>query len=448
MPKSFPEENSSTPKRQSIAERLADLQAQRQESLEQLKGTQFSNPPAEFHQTTETDAETVTSTALHAGLFGDQFYSEPVLTVTQAGDLQAADVVAAAELFQVRWEDAQPFASSLAADNHLLLLTTEVDPRELEALAVSIWEQARWLAPGELFLFEGARLRGPFEIQTTDAKQLNINPEFAQVWVLEVAPERSRVSKVLIGNPSVWADSFGNMQPAGAELGALNAVLRMAKRLAGAVRVASNANPEKPQTPITPDPDSAVNLRVFAPRWLDNTDLSTLLKGYFPDLKSVTEQVDEALETQIFTAREELELAKVIPENELQTIAEVTESADAKVLQGTIDYLAYLMRASVGNRSAVEISVAKVKQHLPVAVRHQAWSTGSVVEYCITWLPDNQNPYSSFDMQVNVDNPLGMTRSLRLERSRASAEIEQIAILLAKTCSGVILDEDGFLIAD
>lgn len=447
MPESVSKKTMPT-QRQSIAERLADLQAQRQETLEQLRDTQFSNPLEEFIQAGETAEETITSTVLHASLFGEQFYAEPVLTVTQAGALQAADVVAAVELFQVSWEDAKPFDPQLAVENHLLLLDTEVDPRELEALAVSIWEQARWAGPGELFLFEGAKLRGPFKISPADATALQIPPEYQQIWTLEVTPERALAGPVIPGVVNIWEAHFGNLQPAGAELGALNAVLRMAKRLAGAVRVATEVNPGQVQQPLEPDPESAVNLRVYAPRWLDEADLSALLKGYFPDL-TLTNALGKGMEqAKLPATREELELAKEIPEDEVESIADITESADAKAHQGLLDYQPYAMRASAGNRSQVEVAVAKVNQYLPMAVRHQPWPGGTAVEYTITWIPKGQGPYSSFTVQTVADTGLGMSRSLRLERSRVRAEVDKIALLLAKTTSGVILDEDGFLIAE
>lgn len=440
-------------RRVSMAQRIASLEAEKQAALAEAKGTSFTPlTEAELNLLeTTADDSVATSTMLHASLFGEDFYAEPVLTVTQAGALQATDIVAAAELFHVRWEDAQPFNAAFASSHHLLLLDTEVDPRELEALAVSIWANARWAGNGELHLFDGASLKGPFKISASDANSLGVPLRFEQIWVLDIAPERVPAGPVFPGVVDPWAGSFLHQHPAGAELGALNALLRMSKRLAGAVRIASDAYPGHAQQPVQPDPESSVNLRVYAARWLDEADLLRLLRGYYPDLALASTHSGGQAGLSRSQAREHLALAIDIPEDEVERIADITESADAKAHAGTVDYQPYSMLASAGNRSRVHITVNVVEEHLPMAVRHQPWPFGRAVEYGISWLAEDLGMYSSFNVPPagsGLGNGLGLSRTLRLERGRVRSEIEKIALLLAKTCSGVILDEDGFLIAD
>lgn len=371
---------------------------------------------------TVSDDSLVTSTMLHSSLLNQEFSAQPVLTVTQAGELQAADVVAATELFQVRWEDAHPFNLEEANNHHLLLLDGDVDPRELEALAVSIWANAHWAGNRKLHLFTGASLHGPFKISTAAADSLGIPAHFVQIWVVEVTPERIPAEIAFPGGVDPWASCFSQERPAGAELGCLNALLRISKRLAGAVRIASTANPGNPQVPVQSDPESAVNLRVYASRWLRESTIRELL--------------DE----------QNLEPAGCIQLDNLESL-----TAEEIPREEKTDFTSFSVIIPAGNRSQIQISVRVVADHLPMAVRHQPWPLGQAVEYDISWLMENAVTYSSFQIPpagAGLASGLGLSRTLRLERKRVSAQIEQIALMLAKSCAGVILDEGGFLIAD
>ena len=49
----------------------------------------------------------------------------------------------------------------VAREHHLFLVSDTVDPAELEALAISMWDEAGWIAPGRLRLSSDAELEGP-----------------------------------------------------------------------------------------------------------------------------------------------------------------------------------------------------------------------------------------------------------------------------------------------
>ncbi|EEH64564.1 hypothetical protein HMPREF0044_0301 [Gleimia coleocanis DSM 15436] len=418
--------------RVSIAQRIKQLESAKNPSAEAPVGVNVPDPILETNISAEY---TLTSTMLHASLFGTDFYAEPVLTVTQAGELQATDVVAAVDLFQVRWEDAVYLPAEKAQGAHLLLLGDDVDPRELEALAVSIWATAHWAGPGQLFLFEGASLKGPFKFTANDTATLEVPAELPQAWILDVTPERVPDTGVFIGVQDTWSQVFSGEHPAGNELGALNAVRRIAKRLAGAIRVAGQVKL------VQPDPESAVNLRVYSNRWLDSADLTYLLEGLFPDIVPSGNATD-TVEAQLTQNREELALARDITANLYERVAEVSSSAVQKAYAGTTMPESYSLLASAGNRSRVHVTV-QVTDFLPMAIRHQPWPDGKAVEYGIQWIPAGHTSYGFNVSDFNVP----LTRTMRLERSRVRDEIEKIAYLISKATAGQILDEDGFLVA-
>ncbi|WIK63890.1 hypothetical protein [Gleimia hominis] len=356
----------------------------------------------------------------------------PTLTVTQAGALQATDVRAAVDVAGIDFAHANHLDPAKGEDHHLLLVHESVDPRELEALAVSIWDDAGWVEPGVLRLTRDARLRGPWRVDNTVRRALGTPTSYNQAWVVDVAQTRTAPAPEVLRKVDDLAAAFPKGMPTGFEFEILEALRRIARRLAGAIRINTSGRI------LEPDADSAVTMSVFSPRWVEENDLTELLKGYLPDIVNVSElaslpPIDSPQRVQ---TREEVAKAIDIPENEFTQAAEVARIADEKAAQKDFVVRGYALVASAGNTSRIQIT-ATPADYIPPTLRFEQWPQGRAVEYQIMWIPP----------QVYRKSLSKPGRAVRLERIRVKDQIESLAGTIARATAGQVLDEDHFLVA-
>ncbi|MBJ2329653.1 PRTRC system protein E [Schaalia cardiffensis] len=319
-----------------------------------------------------------------------------------------------------------------AHSHHLLLLSDEVDQAEIEALALSIWDDARWEGAGRLRLTSGVLLEGPWRLDVAARKELRTPAVLTKVWVLRCPRSQRRpVPQWAIGVDE-WAKVFPEGMPTGLEYRVLEAVKRMARRLGGALRIADSGQL------IAPDPDSAVSLSVYSPRWLNAGELEALLSEEFPQIRDSREL---AVRQAKATPAEEAALERALDAAGL-TRAEI----EMKILRaqksvspevGGQDHLleGYTLLTPIANRSDLAIEVCLVPTP-PQVLRWESWTTGFVVEYSLRWLQAG-----------SLQAPTRPSRTARLERIRSCHDIERAASLIARAVSGSVIDEDGFLVA-
>lgn len=329
-----------------------------------------------------------------------------------------------------RIEAAHAIELDWASAHHLLLLSSEVEPDEVEALAVSVWEDAGWSGPGMLRLGGQAALQGPWLVDTDVRRALGTAADLTQAWVLICPATRGPAPTPEIIERDEWARAFPEGMPAGVEYRVLLSLRRMARRLAGAIRASGSGQV------ITPDPDSAVSLTVYSPRWVLPDDLLGVLRPVFPTVMD-SRDVGPA-EPRRPTRREVQRISAMVdgrvdlPEEVLRSIEESRRRAaeEPQVVDG------YALVAPVGNRSQVLIEVRQVPT-VPQALRWETWSNGVVVEYRLRWQPDGE--------LAPLQSPL--TRTARLERLRSARDIEEAAGLVFSVVGGSVVDEDDFLVA-
>ncbi len=286
-----------------------------------------------------------------------------------------------------------------AKAHHLLLLPETASADDLEALAISVWNEAGWLTPGLLRLQEGATLEGPWVISKHSAKDLGLDisddfrPHELQVWLLRCPTRRGAAPIEEIREFNEWARAFPEGMPIGLEERVLEALQRVARRLYGTLRIAGSGYL------MSPDPESSVNLRVYASAWLPPEETEQLLKPHIPDVY-------------------------------LPGPPPATDGAP------------YAFMGSAGTRSQVLIGV-RTETTAPRALRWEIWAKERLYLYEIVWaLPE--------DLYQLDQAP---TRAGRLERTRASAVVETAAAVLADKLNdpllggAAVIDEDGFLVA-
>lgn len=358
--------------------------------------------------------------------------SANALTVTQAGRLDVTGALAAVDVGALPFDHATNLDAREGDNHHLLVVGADVDSRELEALALSIWEDATWVGPGQLRLTGPAQLRGPFRLEASARRQLKTPQHLEQVWVVEVEAYRGGPAPEFFRQSDPIAAAFADAMPSGLELQVLQALRRVARRLAGVIRVAGTGNL------IEPDADASVAMTVYAPRWIDEEDLSQLLRPYLPDVVN-SQNADRLARIDAperMQNREELAKQIGIPEDEWERIAQTTRAADKKALSREHVVRGYSLLASAGNTSRIHCTVTP-SEYVPTALRFENWPDGTAIEYAITWVPP----------QVYLAKLNKPGRAIRLERMRVKDQIEHIAMLVARSTGGFVVDEDQFLVA-
>lgn len=280
----------------------------------------------------------------------------------------------------------------VAAAHHLLVLPGDIAPDELEALAVSRSADAGWAAPGELQLMTGVHLTGPWSLDGDVRTALGLPGWAEQAYLLLCPAQRGGPLPPELRGMDPVVDAFPGGVPEGVEAEALGHVRAFARRLRGGLRLAGTG------AVVVPDADSAVDLTVLAPVWLEHDACLQVLAGVLPSVHSLLDDIPE-------------ELAG----NELEGYAIATDTVDGDI---------------------VVVDVAGL-EHPPTVLRGTDWAYGGVVAYEIRWRPSSPE-------QVFVARQAPAVRHARAE---AAAVIERAAAALHGIVGGEICDDDGFLVA-
>ena len=141
---------------------------------------------------------------------------DTALRVNDTGEIRIDDHVARVSMGASAGErEILPLPLELAQDHHLFCVGASVEDDELEALAVSAWDEAHWVAPGRLHLRGGVELSGPWSLPVNVRGELGLGADLTSAWVLECEPMRgARVPEELRGSDR-WAEAFPEGLPFG-----------------------------------------------------------------------------------------------------------------------------------------------------------------------------------------------------------------------------------------
>ncbi|GAA1645384.1 hypothetical protein [Georgenia ruanii] len=287
--------------------------------------------------------------------------------------------------------DLTPLDRALATAHHVLVLAEDVDPDELEALAVSRSTEAGWAGPAELQLLPGVVLTGPWGVDEELRAAFDLPAWAQQAFVLLAPVQRGGPLPAALRGVDPVLDAFPDGVPEGVESEAIGHLRAFARRLRGALRLAGTG------AVVVADPDAAIDLTVLAPVWLEHDAGLEVLRPVLPGLRSALDDIPAEL-----------------VDNELE---------------------GYMLLADLGEGSLVEIHVTGLEQ-VPLVLRGTAWAADGVVSYEIRWRPARP------DLAHSGRPPLG----IRQERTRAAGLIEAAASALHAVVEGEICDDDGFLV--
>ena len=367
----------------------------------------------------------------NVSLIGLSTTQEPAFQIAADGEITSAEAaVPIAAAIEVS-EPAGVIDMQEALGHHLFLVSEAVDPAELEALAISMWDDAGWLAPGRLHLSSDAELEGPWSLDQPTRAQLGTPSLLTHAWILRCPVSRAEEKPSAVMGE--WAQAFPDGMPVGLEYRVLEALGRMARRLAGGLRLSGSGYV------MVPDADSAVNLTVYAPRWINPEDLLSAMRerAGFEQMKDARDIVPEA---PALTPAQAAQIGKLkaelgpVREDIASKIAKAREELEAQrnepqVVDG------YALMCPIGNRSDMMIEVHAVPSP-PRVLRWEPWTTGAIIEYQVRWL-------SGLAPTPGTNT---MSRTARRERLRSAQEVEKAAGLIATLVGGNVIDEDGFLV--
>lgn len=343
--------------------------------------------------------------------------------------------------------EGEPLDSQKAVDHHLFAVPQDVDSEEIEALAVSIWDDAAWAMPGCLRLVGEAYLRGPWRMEEEQRRSLGFAEHLTYAWIVETprlrAPSRvepgesvfggssSSDSAALVNDP--WARAFPKGVPLGVEYKALLALVRMARRLGGALRISGSG------VIMSPVPESAVNMAVYAPRWVSPDDMQAVLSSRYEgviDSREITAQ-DVAQPSPQEVRRIALVMAATKPLD--PDVAEVLKKAREEASRNPQRVDGYALVIPSNGVAQIMVEVHRVMRP-PRVLRWESWTNGTIIEYRVRWIPapGGQPVLSMMDPDPN---PLVVE-----ECAQAARVIEEVAVLVAQTTGGTIVDDDGFLV--
>ncbi|MBV7363399.1 hypothetical protein KRX54_03000 [Actinomycetaceae bacterium TAE3-ERU4] len=363
------------------------------------------------------------------------------------------------------WVAGQELPDALTG-GHLLFFPSDVLADEVEALAVSLWEEAGWLSPGILGLCEDSTLTGPWLLTRQMKQKLGIPASAHTAYSVQLRRERE------VPPPDCPPDRldplFEHVMPVGEEYQTLFSLLEIVRRLGGGIRSDMGLTFE-------PDPDSNVNLTVYAPAWIPAPELIRELSESVPGLTlhasrpagreyaptsgdaNLLVELGSALNSRM--ALRHLEAAGLTPE-EVENISREAAKYDRLALEGRLPVVTseeaqdlgpvplalgvkpgapredYALCAPVGRDSNVYVE-AFGPVPVPSALRWEEWAQGPIAAYEIRWEPA--------DLQRAFNN--SVPRSVRIERMNATTVIETIAAQISERVGGAVLDESGFLVA-
>ncbi len=275
----------------------------------------------------------------------------------------------------------------LATAYHLLALPTDAGADEVEALAVSIWDEAGWQLPGVLYLTQKVTLEGPWEITAETRDSLGLGEEFAAVFLLRAPAVRGEPPDPELLRIDEWAQAFPDGMPLGAEFETLLALRRIGRRLGGQLRLAGSGQI------ITADPLSAVDLHVFGDELL------------------TVDTVGAALHEQLPGA---VKLAGPEPEPGAP--------------------YALIVRATEKSTFLVGVSPTAVR---PRVLRWESWVDAPLFTYELRWIEAD-----SFVLAGGI-----LSRTGRAERNRVSLKMVQAAATIAGLLPhSAVIDQDDFLL--
>lgn len=340
-------------------------------------------------------------------------------------------------------ESAHPIADLYV--RHLLAVEDDVEPEEIEALAMSRFPATRWEVPPEVVRTKGgARLRpgtlrtsrhttvsGPYAPDSADGTTLGFDGPVGMVYEVLCPRERGAAPYVGGGDRDGLARVYSQAYPIREEARVASWLVAVARRLCGAVRFdLGDAEPRF----VAPDPAASVDLTVFSDVWLSPDAalaVCTGVDGSAALASTGTPWQGPPASAGIVPVESD---GPLTPE-QLAALHARAEETDIAALSGPQTLSAYGVEVDLGAGGVVSVEVSGVEQ-LPLVLRGLEWAVDGAIAYQVRWTPDDladwQREIPSFEHRV--------------ARTRALGVVAPLARAVHAAVGGEVVDQDEFLV--
>lgn len=341
-----------------------------------------------------------------------------------------------------------PSSSSLPiADlyvRHLLGVTDDVDPAEVETLALSRFPSTAWevppreertatgarLLPGVLRVSRHSLVSGPYAPVAEDGSSLGFDHDVDMVFDV-VCPRERGAAPYPGGDKDGLGRVFAAGLPVREEWRLATWLVAVARRLGGVVafEVAPGA-----VSKVSPDPAGSVDLVVYSGVWLDPDAAERVCQDAHAGTRLSSAGTDWAGPPPSAGVVPAIEESLLTPE-QLHAVHARADEFDIAALSAPQTLSRYGLEVDLGKDGIVTVEVGGIETP-PAILRGLAWADQGAVTYEVRWTPvdlvDWQREIPSFDH--------------RLARTRAAGVVSRLARAVYAAVGGEIADQDDFLV--
>jgi hypothetical protein len=300
----------------------------------------------------------------------------------------------------------------------------------LETGAVSMGDTGVILDTGVLHLDLGALDKDP----ETQPHPAQVPPQATLVWALTCVRERGEAPMRDVGDRDGLARIFAEGMPVREEFRQVTSLVSIARFLEGTAHFDAvlGGGAERYRS-VAPDPAANVELTVYSDVWLDPQATLRLAQLVAPTMQYMPTEVE--WDGPNLEAAQEVrdELVALAPDF-LEKLHRTADEFDAQTLAEPEAVTAYglVYEASKGDLVTVEVAGT---QWLPPILENIEWAKNGVIEYRISWIPDDLEDWHrelpSFE--------------LRQRRTRITPLVRSLTRSLYSATAGEVVDQDGFL---
>lgn len=328
---------------------------------------------------------------------------------------------------------------------HLLGVGDDVDPAEVETLALARFPAARWevppteevaadgtrLLPGVLRLSRHTVVSGPYAPTVDDGSALGFDHTVAMVFDVQSPRERGPAPFRGGGDRDGLSRVFADALPVREEWRVALWLVAVGRRLGGSVRFQVG---DDAFTTVTPDPAVAVDVTVFSDVWLDPDAALAVCRTADRRVELATTGIPWEGPPATTGTVPALEDSPLTPQ-QLKALHERADAYDIAALSDPPPLAGYGLHVDLGKDGIVSVEVGGVEE-VPLTLKGVAWAEGGAVTYMVRWTPVNledwQRERPSFDLKIS--------------RTRASGVVARLARAVHEAVGGEIADQDDFLV--
>lgn len=328
---------------------------------------------------------------------------------------------------------------------HLLAVEDDVEPEEIEALAMSRFPATRWesapevvrtkgvdrLVPGTLRTSRHTTVSGPYAPETADGRDLGLDRPVGMVYEVLCPRERGAAPYPGGGDRDGLARVYSEAFPIREEARVAAWLVAVARRVCGVVRFDLG---DSGYSTVVPDPAVSVDLAVYSDVWLSPGAALSVCAGADPSAALASTGTPWAGPPPT-AGTVPVEKDGPLTPAQLAGLHERAEEGDIAALTGPRTLSAYAIEVDLGDDGLVTVEVSGVEQ-LPLVLRGLAWAVDGAISYQVRWTPEDlvdwQRELPSFEHRVS--------------RTRAAGIVAALARAVYGAVGGEVVDQDEFLV--